>query len=122
MFTVNNKDMKAYNFNDVVRGDSFGEKNIHIENETLPIDLTGVLIKCQFRRKTKTGELAKEITESDGIDIYDPTNGNFRIDDFIVDWVADVYFYDVQFTFTDNTVKTYFGGYVKVLQDVTQNA
>lgn len=110
------------NFADILRGDSFGEKNISIENETSAIDLTGVLIRCQFRRGLKTGELVKTITETDGIDIYDAVNGLFRIEDFIVDWDADIYYYDVQFTFPSGKVKTYFGGYVKILQDVTQNA
>lgn len=113
--------MKAYNFKDVVRGDSFGEKNIEIKNELLPLDLTGVEIRSQFREKTKIGTLVKTLTNIDGIDVYDPTNGLFRVEDFIVDWPADIYYYDFQFTFPDESVKTYFGGYVKVIQDVTQN-
>lgn len=113
--------MQELNFKDVLRGDSFGEKNVTISSDTGPIDLTSVLIKCQFRLNTKIGALAKEITQESGIDIYDPTNGNFRIESFIVDWSHGLYYYDVQFTFIDGKVITYFGGHVKVIQDVTQN-
>ena len=109
------------NFKDVLQGDSFGEKNISIANTSGPIDLTGVTIRCQFRKNTKIGTVAKTITEVDGIDIYDPVNGLLRIEDFIVDFAPDIYYYDVQFTFQDLSVKTYFGGHFKVLQDVTQN-
>lgn len=114
--------MCTQNFKDVIKGDSFGEKTITLSNGTNPIDLTGVLIKCQFRFNTKDGTLSKEITESEGINIFDPTNGKFKVEDFIVDWVHGVYFYDFQFTFPDDRVKTYFGGFFRVIQDVTQNA
>lgn len=113
--------MQELNFKDVLKGDTLGEKNINISNATEPINLTGVLIKCQFRLNTKVGVLAKEISHLNGIDIYDAINGNFRIQSFIVDWNPGLYYYDVQFTFPDNKVITYFGGHIKVIQDVTQN-
>lgn len=113
--------MCTQNFKDVFRGDSFGEKDITMLNGTTPIDLTGVLIKCQFRLGSKIGTVAKEVSETNGIIIYDPTNGKFKFEDFIVDWTAGTYFYDVQFTFTNGKVKTYIEGFFKVIQDVTQN-
>jgi hypothetical protein len=113
--------MKQYNFKDVLANDSFGEKNLTIKNGNLPIDLTGVLIKIQFRKSVKTGVVAKTLTQSSGINIYDPTNGLFRIESFIVNFVPDIYYYDCQFTFPDGRVMTYFGGFLKVIQDVTQN-
>lgn len=113
--------MKQYNFKDVLANDSFGEKNLTTKNGDLPIDLTGVLIKIQFRKTTKTGVVAKTLTETDGINVYDAVNGLFRIESFIVNFVPDIYYYDCQFTFTDGRVMTYFGGHLKVLQDVTQN-
>ncbi len=114
--------MKEYNFKDIVKNDSFGEKNFEIKIGDVPIDLTNVDIRLQFREKLKNGALAKTLTIGDGITITDATAGKFRIDNFIVDFNVDVYWYDVQFTFPDNTVKTYFGGYMRVVQDVTQNA
>jgi hypothetical protein len=114
--------MSCTNFKDVIKGDSFGVKDISIKNGTTSIDLTGVLIKCQFRQKIKNGVLVKEISEATGIDIYDAVNGLFRVDDFLVNWDSDIYYYDFQFTFTDGKVKTYFGGFFKVIQDVTQNS
>lgn len=114
--------MSCTNFKDVIRGDSLGEKNISIKNGLIPIDLTGVLIKCQFRTEIKTGTLVKEITEVSGIDIYDAANGLFRVEDFVVDWDAGICFYDFQFTFTDGKIKTYISGFFNVIQDVTQNS
>jgi len=113
--------MKQYNFKDVLANDSFGEKNLTIKNNDLPIDLTGVLIRIQFRKSIKTGVVAKTLTQSDGINIYDAVNGLFRIESFVVNFVPDIYYYDCQFTFLDGKVQTYFGGTLKVLQDVTQN-
>ena len=45
----------------------------------------------------------------------------FTIGEMLLDWDADfVYFYDVQFTYLNGTVRTYFGGSFPVVQDVTQ--
>lgn len=110
------------NFPDILKGDSFTEKNITLlDINQSPINLTDVEIRCQFRKKIKTGELMKTIEIGSGITVSAPLTGVFVVDEFLVDWDADVYWYDFQFTYPSGRVITYFGGYIKVIQDVTQN-
>lgn len=110
------------NLSDVLKGDSFPETTITLTDKLdVPLDLTGVTIRCQFRKKTKTGELAKTISIGSGILVPTPTNGEVIVSEFIVDWEADIYWYDFEFTYSPTKVITYFGGYIKVIQDVTQN-
>lgn len=115
--------MKQYNFPDIVKGDTFKARDVVIKNETTqtPIDLTDCEIRCEFRKNTKLGTVVETLIVGTGITLSYPVNGTFTIDNFNADWDADVYYYDFQFTFTDEVVITYFGGYMKVLQDVTQN-
>lgn len=102
--------MQIQNFTDCLKGDSFGAKTINIS-----IDITNLDIKCQFRKSSKTGDLMLDAT------ITKVSANQFIIEDFIVDWDADLtYYYDVQFSFPSGKVKTYFGGSFKVLQDVTE--
>jgi len=111
---------KPYNMPDHYKGDTFDELQFTLSTSpSTPIDLTGALIKCQFRKEKKNGVLKKELTESDGITITDAINGVFRIDSFILDWTPGKYFYDIQFTFPDTTVVTYIDGSITILQDVT---
>ena len=85
-----------------------------------PIDLTGTAIRIQFRYRSKTGAIVKDIEVGTGITLTDPTNGVFEIDEFTpVDWAVDTYYYDVEVTFITGKIKTYVWGMVKVIQDVT---
>lgn len=115
--------MKQYNFPDILKGDTFKARDVVIKNETTqtPIDLTDCEIRCEFRKNTKVGTVVKTLIVGTGITLSDPTNGILTIDNFDVDWDADFYYYDFQFTFPNDVVQTYFGGYMKVIQDVTQN-
>jgi hypothetical protein len=84
-----------------------------------PIDLTGVTIECIFRKGNKQGLPVKSIDTTSGITITDAVNGVFNFDAFILDWDAGLYYYDIEFTFTDGTIKTYIEGTIKINQDVT---
>ena len=115
--------MKRYDFPTILKGDTFKEREVTITNlvTNLPKDLTGCEIFCEFRKKVKTGELVKRLEIGDGLVLSDPTNGKFTIDKFDVNWDVDIYFYDFQFNFEDGVKETYFGGQMKVEQDVTVN-
>lgn len=115
--------MKVYNFPDILKGDTFKARDVVIKNDTAltPIDLTDCDIRCEFRKNTKVGDVLKTLIVGGGITLSDPTNGVFTIDNFDIDFDADIYYYDFQFAFTSGVVQTYFGGYMKVIQDVTQN-
>lgn len=105
---------------DRVKNDTFRSVEFILEEDGVAIDLTGVSIRTQFRYRCKTGRIVKDISNGSGITLTDPLNGTFKIDEFTpVDWEVDTYFYDVQITFTDNTIKTFVQGTVKILQDTT---
>ena len=104
-----------------IKGDTFKSVQFTFQdNLGAGIDLTGATLRCQFRSKTKTGVIALDISSGSGITVTDATNGVFVIDEFTpLTWDVDTYFYDVQTTFADATIKTYIQGDVKVVQDTT---
>lgn len=107
--------------NDQYKGDTYDGIQFTILNTegNTPIDLTGVSIRSQFRFGSKTGGIQKEITNGNGITIDDAVNGVFSIDSFIIDWSPDIYYFDVQITFSNGIVRTYIQGTIKVIQDIT---
>jgi len=112
----------TFNLKDRVKNDTFRSVNFIYKNGVgTPIDLTGASIHIQFRFRCKTGTIVKDVTDGNGITITDPLNGMFTLDEFTpVDWEVDTYYYDVEVTFLDGTIKTYVNGTVKVLQDTTK--
>ena len=114
--------MKIYNFNDHLKGDTFKGMTFRMSNATTatPINLTDSEINIQFRVGSKTGRVQKHISIGNGITLTDAVNGVFNIDPIIkLNWYVNLYYYDVEITFLDGTIKTYFGGTLKVVQDTT---
>ncbi|SEH05268.1 hypothetical protein [Candidatus Venteria ishoeyi] len=112
---------KTYNIENHCKGDTFAGIQFTILNTTdsTPIDLTGVAIKTQFRKHSKTGKVVKEIETENGITITNAVNGVFKFNAFVIDWSAGVYYYDIEFTFSDGTIVTYLEGTLTIIQDVT---
>ena len=103
------------------KGDTFLEWNMEWnDKDGSPINLTGVDIISQFRKDCRTGLVVRDMSVGNGITITDAANGLFKIDEFVIDWVADIYYYDIQFTLTSGIEKTPIFGDITVLQDVTQ--
>jgi hypothetical protein len=109
------------NLEDRVKNDTFSSVEFeYLDGNDDPIDLTDCTIRAQFRFRSKTGAVVKDIVTGTGITLTDPTNGIFKIDEFTpVDWEVDSYYYDVQVTFPSGKIKTYVWGIVKIIQDVT---
>ena len=106
---------------DHIKGDTFEGVQFTLINSTTatPIDLTSATIRVQFRKKKITWSLIKEITTTSGVTITDAVNGVFVIDSFILDWVEDRYYYDVEVTFPSGLIKTYIKGSIYIAQDIT---
>lgn len=111
----------TYNIANHIKGDTFDGVQFTLQNtsDSLPIDLTGCLLKIQFRYRNKIGKVQKELNIGTGITLVDAVNGIFKIDPFIIDWNPDTYYYDVETTFTNGVVKTYIEGMVTIIQDTT---
>ncbi len=107
--------------NDRIKNDTFSSVEFTLQdNLGAGIDITGASLQIQFRYRSKTGAIVKDISDSSGITVTDAANGVFEIDKFTpVDWEVDTYYYDVETTFASGDIKTYVWGEVKVIQDVT---
>lgn len=106
---------------DQYKGDTYDGVQFTLLNteDSSPIDITDSSIRTQFRYLSKTGDVVKEITNGSGITISDSVNGIFSIDSFVIDWVPSTYYYDIEITFSNGSIRTYIEGTIKVIQDVT---
>lgn len=110
-----------YKIRDQYRNDTtdFLQFNIQEEDET-PMDLTGVAIKAEFRRNDKRGKIYRTMINGDGITIISAINGNIAFTQYVCQFPAGLYYYDLEFTFTDGTIKTLVEGTMKVIEDITK--
>jgi|VirMetMinimDraft_7_1064189.scaffolds.fasta_scaffold02143_13 hypothetical protein len=104
------------------KGDSFKSVNFTLSNSLGVIDLTNVSTGIlQFRYNGRQGPVIKECTiAGGGLTIPAPLTGVVTLVQFDdMDWDAGMYYYDLQLTWVDGTIKTYVYGGVKVEQDVS---
>jgi hypothetical protein len=106
---------------DQLRGDTWKGRRIQYQINGTPRNLTNVTIRIEFRKKKKTGELLKAVTQGAGITIEDQTTnpGWFSIDKFIVDFPVGVVYFDIQFT-ENGDVDTPIWAEWNITQDITQ--
>tara|TARA_R110000851_G_scaffold143538_1_gene282458 strand:- start:358 stop:711 length:354 start_codon:yes stop_codon:yes gene_type:complete len=111
----------TYKINDQYKGDTFDGVTFTLKEgaDKTPINLTGATILSQFRVKEVTGIIQKSLSIGSGITVTDATGGVFKIDSFVLDWNTGTFFYDIQITFSDGSVRTYVKGTLNVNQDVT---
>jgi len=97
------------------RGDTFKQTDFQININTFPLDLTDGDVKIQLR-KEPGGIVAYTPT----ITIFDPTNGEFCIDEQIIDIQACDYRYDIQVTLESGEVNTWVSGIFSITVDITR--
>jgi hypothetical protein len=114
-----NSGMGHYNFPDHVKGDTFDGTLFTIKVNGVPLDLNSAHIDMDLRLEP-LGVIAKTFSsDTGGIIIYNPSDGQFTVDPQIVDVPAGDYYYDIEITLSNGVVKTYVGGRWKILQDIT---
>ena len=103
------------------RGDTFAEVPFQINVNTVPLDLTGAVIRMQLRTDYG-GDVYLELTSvgSNGITITNASNGEFKINETIIELEAFSYKYDIQITLSNGEVKTWIEGIFNVSNDVTR--
>jgi hypothetical protein len=103
------------------RGDTFAEVPFQINVNTVPLDLTGAVIRMQLRTDYG-GDVYLELTsvDSNGITITNAANGEFKINETIIELEAFSYKYDIQITLSNGEVKTWIEGIFNVSNDVTR--
>jgi hypothetical protein len=111
---------------ETIKGDTFNEvpfevlRRIDI-NTTEPISLAGSVIRMQLRKEPCSVALLSFTSVNDaGITITNGANGQFKINEQIINIQAGRYYYDIEIRFSDNTVKTWVNGYFTVKQDITR--
>jgi hypothetical protein len=97
------------------RGDTFKQTNFQININSLPLDLTGGLVKIQLRK-----EAGGIVAFTPAITVFDAVNGEFCIDEQIIDIQACIYKYDIQITTADEEVNTWVGGLFTITDDITR--
>ena len=115
--------IQTTNLKDRIKNDTFSSVQFTFQdNLGAAIDLTGATIQIQFRFRSKTGSIVKDVAIGSGITVAAPATGVIVLDEFTpVDWAVDTYYYDVQITFATGVIRTYVQGTVKVLQDTTDS-
>ena len=97
------------------RGDTFKQTDFQIVINETPLNLTDALIKIQLR-KEPGAPIALEPT----ITIFNPTNGEFCIDEQIINIQACIYKYDIQITQESGEVDTWVSGLFTITDDITR--
>jgi len=113
----------TYNFKDHFLGDTFDAVTMTYSVDGTPVDLSGVGVEINmwWRYGSPTGTVSKEFSIGSGITLTDGANGEFQIDDFVIDLDVGVHYFDIEF-YVDGSRKTRLKGTIKILQDVTQPA
>lgn len=110
----------AFDIN-VKRGDTYDGCVFTIEYEDhTPLDLTGASILMQIKKSASDDEPVLEFTDTDGITITDAINGEFQIDEVIIDILPKIYQYDIQVTLSNGKVKTFVEGKFTVNSDISR--
>lgn len=98
-----------------IRNDTFEEVPFSLLKNNTAINLTGATIKMQLR-KVAGGVVAF----SPALTITNASGGLFKINKQIIAIDAFNYLYDIQITFSDNTVKTWVSGEFLIKNDITR--
>lgn len=104
-----------------IKGDTFlGLPCTLLDNNNVAVDLTGVAIRCYFRYGNPTGERVFKFSIGNGITITNAALGEFYLlKDFLIDWKVGIWYFDIEFTFTDGKVKSSNIETLNIIQDVT---
>ena len=102
----------------LMRGDTFDALAFTFAIDGLREDLTDYTLQSQIRYSEKTGKVYHEMSIGDGITITDAAQGEFEVDEFLMDWPAGKYYWDIEFI-KGGVVKTYFSATITLSQDVT---
>jgi len=97
------------------RGDTFKQVDFQININTIPLDLTDGSVKIQLRKEAG-GVIAFEPVMT----IFDAVNGQFCIDEQIIDIQACIYKYDIQVITENGEVNTWVSGIFEITDDITR--
>ncbi len=102
------------------KGDTFLEVPFEILIDSVPLNLTGALIKMQLRKNYEKDVVLEFSTTNNKIQIINSSLGTFKIVEQIIDIESFNYIYDLQITLASGEVETYIKGKFNIANDVTR--
>ncbi|REK56941.1 MAG: hypothetical protein DWQ49_09545 [Bacteroidetes bacterium] len=106
-----------YNLRTHKTGDTFEGATFTVTVNAAPLDLTGATLEMSVLRNDNKnpnvpkGKLVLQLDSGgNGLTITDAVNGIFDIDEQIINLGVGDYYYDIKFSLSDGSVKTYIGG------------
>lgn len=97
------------------RGDTFDKVIFTININGARLNLTGVTIRMQLRKSA-----GAPVAFTPQLSIIDEVNGEFTIDEQIIDIPACVYKYDIEIELASGEVKTWIYGNFTIKDDITR--
>ena len=101
-------------------GDTYDGFALALADENGAIPLEGAAVRMQWRAFRKRGALALDLQLGAGIEVSDALGGEIFVGPITVPAAPGQYFYDIEFTFADGTVRTWLEGTADVGEQVTQ--
>ncbi len=97
------------------KGDTWNGLQIRIDNPMY--DLEGCTARMHFRKSRPEGSLAFSYSTEEGTLVR---NGNvFQMSPKKLDYSAGEYYFDIEITFSNGEVRTYYEHKIQILQDVS---
>ncbi len=96
-----------------IKGDTFNQRKI-----TFPFDITDCVIKMQFRVTSVSNIVLEFTTENNTFEKISSTEVLMK--SRILNVSASNYIADLEVTFLDGTVYTYFTANLQIIQDITR--
>ena len=110
-----------YNFPDHINHDTFEGVSFTVLVNTVALNLTGASIRMMLRSQKLADTAVLTLSTADEkIIITNTAAGIFQVKKQIITVAPATYFYDIEITLSDGTVKTYVEGTWKILPDVTR--
>ena len=109
-----------YNFPDAKRGDTYNDVSFTINVNGALQDLTGANIRMWLTSVGQQPPSADFNTTNGKLLITNAAGGVFKTNIGIVTLKPGQYYYDIQITFTNGTVKTWIEGIFIVVDDYTK--
>jgi hypothetical protein len=104
-----------------IQGDTFEAVNFEVIKNGDALDLTGAVIRMQLRKECGgIPILSFTSVASAGLTITNAASGLFKINRQIINISEFNYLYDIEITFSDQTVKTWISGSFLVQCDITR--
>ena len=102
-------------------GDTVSQYQFLILENGEPVSITGSTIKMQVRASRSEPPIL-DLSTADGVSIVitDGPNGTLRVGNFRNPEVSGAFSYDLEVTFPDGRVKTYFRGSYVIDGDITR--